>query len=71
VFTNFSGDVGPNTVSNSVKFVMKIGSKAGPNKVSPTIPNVVTPTLWATKLKSTSEVYTPGETKTLLLVAIL
>jgi hypothetical protein len=49
---------------------MKIGSKAGPFKVSPTIPKVVTPTLCATKLKSLSEVYTPGETKTLLDVAI-
>ena len=52
---------------------MKIGSNAGPINVSPTIPKVVTPTLCATKLKSTSDVYTPGETKTLLfvLVAIL
>jgi hypothetical protein len=49
---------------------MKIGSKAGPIIVSPAIPKVVTPTLCATKLKSTSDVYTPGETKTLLLVAI-
>jgi hypothetical protein len=51
--------------------VIKIGSKAGPFKVSPTIPNVVTPTLWATNDKSRSEVYTPGETKTLLDVAII
>ena len=49
---------------------MKIGSKAGPLIVSPTIPNVVTPTLCATKLKSLSDVYTPGETKTLFDVAI-
>jgi len=50
--------------------VMNIGSKAGPFWVSPTIPNVVTPTLWATKLKSTSEVYTPGDTNTLLFVDV-
>jgi hypothetical protein len=43
---------------------MKIGSKAGPFNVSPAIPKVVTPTLCATKLKSTSEVYTPGDTNT-------
>jgi hypothetical protein len=49
---------------------MKIGSNAGPFKVSPTIPNVVTPTLCATNDKSRSEVYTPGETNTLLDVAI-
>ena len=49
---------------------MNIGSKAGPCRVSPTIPNVVTPTLCATNVKSLSEVYTPGETNTLLLDAI-
>ena len=45
VFTNFSGLVPPKYVVNSSKLVMKIGSKAGPLSVSPTIPNVVTPTL--------------------------
>jgi hypothetical protein len=49
---------------------MKIGSKAGPFKVSPAIPNVVIPTLCETKDKSLSDVYTPGETKTLFDVAI-
>jgi hypothetical protein len=49
---------------------MNIGSNAGPLRVSPTIPNVVTPTLWDTKLKSTSDVYTPGETNTFELDAI-
>jgi hypothetical protein len=56
VFTNFSGEVPPNTVWKSSKLVIKIGSKAGPIRVSPAIPKVVTPTLCATKLKSTSEV---------------
>ena len=65
---NFSADVPPKYVENSSKFVMKIGSKAGPFNVSPTIPKVVTPTLYATKLKSTSEVYTPGDTNTLFAI---
>ena len=56
VFTNFSGDVPPNIVVNSSKFLTNIGSNAGPFNVSPTIPNVVIPTLEATKLKSTSDV---------------
>ena len=56
VFTNFSGLVPPKYVVNSSKLVMKIGSKAGPLSVSPTIPNVVTPTLWATNDKSRSDV---------------
>ena len=43
---------------------MKIGSNAGPFNVYPTIPNVVTPTLCETKVKSVSEVYTPGDTNT-------
>ena len=42
-----------------------MGSNAGPDRVSPTIPKVVTPTLCATKLKSLSDVYTPGDTNTL------
>jgi hypothetical protein len=50
---------------------MNIGSNAGPERVSPTIPSVVTPTLCATKLKSLSEVYTPGDTNTLFAEAIL
>jgi hypothetical protein len=49
---------------------MKMGSKAGPINVSPTRPSVVTPTLCATKLRSLSDVYTPGETKTLFDTAI-
>ena len=43
---------------------MNTGSKAGPFKVSPTKPNVVTPTLCATNDKSVSDVYTPGDTYT-------
>jgi hypothetical protein len=43
---------------------MNTGSNAGPLKVSPTRPKVVTPTLWATNDKSVSDVYTPGETNT-------
>jgi hypothetical protein len=43
---------------------MNTGSNAGPLIVSPTRPNVVTPTLWATKDKSVSDVYTPGDTNT-------
>jgi hypothetical protein len=49
---------------------MNIGSNAGPFKVSPTIPKVVTPTLCETNDKSLSDVYTPGETKTLFDVAM-
>jgi hypothetical protein len=49
---------------------MKIGSKAGPVRVSPTNPNVVTPTLCVTNVKSRSDVYTPGDTKILFEVAI-
>ena len=71
VSTNFSGEVPPKIAENSSKLDTKIGSKAGPLKVSPTIPNVVTPTLCATNDKSRSEVYTPGETKTLFDVAII
>jgi hypothetical protein len=50
---------------------MKIGSNAGPCSVSPTRPKVVTPTLEATKVKSRSDVYTPGETNTLFVEAII
>ena len=43
---------------------MNTGSNAGPFKVSPTRPKVVTPTLWAINDKSVSDVYTPGDTNT-------
>ena len=60
----------PKYVLNSSKLVIKIGSNAGPLNVSPTKPRVVTPTLCATNDKSFSDVYTPGETKTLFEFAI-
>ena len=41
---------------NKLKFDNNIGSNAGPLTVSPTKPNVVTPTLCATNVKSTSDV---------------
>ena len=56
VLINFVGTVPPKKVWNSSKFVIKIGSNAGPFRVSPTKPKVVTPTLCATNDKSVSEV---------------
>ena len=49
---------------------MKTGSNAGPLGVSPNNPNVVTPTCLVTKVKSFSDVNTPGLTKILSVDAI-
>ena len=62
LLANLAGFKPPKIVKNSSQFVMKIGSKAGPFKVSPAKPNVVTPTCCDTKVKSFSEVKTPGDT---------